>query len=1166
MAESPTLIKENPLLPAEDFVALRKQGIEHIEKLGSNIWTDYNTSDPGITILEAVCYAITDLAYRTGFEIKDLLAPEKGSEDTWKQLFYTARQILHNSALTVNDYRKLIIDIDGVRNAWIEPSKDYEVPLWVDYNVVEKEKDHDCSCNSTNPNLCYGKLGLQPLTQSEYDKYRAATLTELEKELQAKNVILDKIKSEIEELEKPTYEDPKKESKLKKLKEKRGRIEKKIEQDLALKTILNTKTQVSESKILELNGLYNVMVEYEEDVLEDEDREKIRQQVIERLFNHRNLCEDFLSINAVEYEDVGLGASIELEENADPDEVLAQLFFVVYSYFTPSIPFYTIDQLLEKGFSVDEIFEGPALKNGFLDSTDLDKTDLFKDIRLSDIINEISDIKGIKAVTYLRLPYLGFDFTNSNSKPFFNEWIEYLREERKLARIQPSLSSVVFCKEREFVSYNSGRKEDRRPDRMLKLFKDLKSEQRKYKLNGHEKDFPVPTGENMALEDYFPITESLPMCYGVSERAGLPADASDTRRAQALQLQGYLLFFEQILSDYLVQLNHIKDLFSFDDKVKHTYFTKPLTQIDYLQALLINHANHGADQWQEILNDFSHVLQNITETPKVFAQRRNVFLNHLLARFSEDMSEYEAISRWLTPYKVDQRLIADKTRIVKDGEYYKISTQRGIGFDYTHPEIWDTNNTSGSERRLGRLLGFRDVKRKILAPDILISEPVWEIDPKKKTSFQKLDTNKNPLSIIKLLDPKDKENILLTSVEVKEGCCTETLMMEILAFADNRKNFLFHDEINQRSRKAAGIVGTFWFELWDGPDHESATLLATGKHFDSQEDREKAFQTLQMVLKDINDNEGLHLVEHILLRPKFDEVLDEANNPVNVSFFDICLDSCDLGKGVGQNTETPPYKKKITRIPAEKCFDKLPWILEYFRSNGTEPQSFLFQEVFLDGTTPLSLKFKRYEHLAKRVRELHEYGSEAINYKIVPNGEEEPDKIKYGFILYGVNEKVLAQSSYVFVRRTKTQVKKNETPKPNDIDIEIEKLIRYFSFQMDLYCEEDPCDHNEDPYSFRTTIVLPCWPKRFRNATFQNLVEKTIQSEFPAHVHNRIVWVGIQEMQRFEKAYSDWLQEMAVNEMPVYEKVNPLIEVLKTLQSCGECKDECHTSSETPKG
>jgi hypothetical protein len=88
-------------------------------------------------------------------------------------------------------------------------------------------------------------------------------------------------------------------------------------------------------------------------------------------------------------------------------------------------------------------------------------------------------------------------------------------------------------------------------------------------------------------------------------------------------------------------------------------------------------------------------------------------------------------------------------------------------------------------------------------------------------------------------------------------------------------------------------------------------------------------------------------------------------------------------------------------------------------------------------------------------------------------------------------------------------------------------------------------------------VVLPCWPKRLRDTTFRNLVEKTIQTQFPAHIHVRVVWLGILEMQRFEKVYYDWMKEMSITEMPNYESVNPLVEVLNTLVPCGHCEDEC---------
>ena len=82
MSQSPKTIAKLPVLePAEDFYRLRREGIGFIEQMGSARWTDYNTHDPGITTLEALCYAITDLAYRTGWDIKDILTPETASSD-----------------------------------------------------------------------------------------------------------------------------------------------------------------------------------------------------------------------------------------------------------------------------------------------------------------------------------------------------------------------------------------------------------------------------------------------------------------------------------------------------------------------------------------------------------------------------------------------------------------------------------------------------------------------------------------------------------------------------------------------------------------------------------------------------------------------------------------------------------------------------------------------------------------------------------------------------------------------------------------------------------------------------------------------------------------------------------------------------------------------------
>ncbi|ASU33910.1 baseplate J/gp47 family protein [Mucilaginibacter xinganensis] len=1148
MLNSVSLIKSNPLLPAEDYVSLRSEGIKLIEKLGSDNWTNYNVSDPGITILEAVCYAITDLSYRTDFDIKDLLAPQQLTNDTWNQVFYTARHILHNSALNINDYRKLIIDVVGVRNAWLTPSKDYEVPIWIDYNHFEKREDYDCDCDDKEEKICYGKLGVNQVNLTDAKRERLDKLNQLTASIA---VLASKIKAKRDELSNlPADSDV--------------AVKEKLTADIAALEQQNTELKQEQRdaandtfiapEIVEIEGLYNVMIEYEEDIIDGGKREEIRQVVIDRLAANRNLCEDFLSIDAVEYLDFGIGASIVLEEYADPDLVLAQIFFTIYKYFTPSVPFYTIDQMLAKNYQVDEIFEGPALKHGFIDDTDLERTSLFRDIMLSDIIAEISDINGVKAITYLHLPFNGVA-GKSAATNYFYEWVKRLKNERKIARIQPAMSQIMFCKEREFITYYTGSTKDRLPAKMLKAFKDMKTAERKYKLVGAELDFPVPNGDYMELQDYYPVTYSLPNTYGISDRAGLPANADDARKTQAHQLSGYLLFFEQILADYLVQLDHLRDLFTFDDSVKHTYFTRALTEIENLNELLIDKGNHGSNHFDLILSDFVKVVQNLVETPRLFNDRRNIFLDHMLARFSEDLSEYQSLMGWLEPDNVAQRLIHDKINILKDNEYRFIGSERGRAYNYARTKTWKTANVSGAERRISRLLGFNDITRRSLVPDYLVSGPLMVQDDPAKPPVQKVTKTGVPLNVIKILDPSDKTKVIFTSVEVMQGCCTEALMEDILEHADNRIYFKFSDELKTRSRRAAGLVGKFWFDLYDANDAATAVLLGSSDQFGKKEDRDAAFERLQHTMSLINKNEGLHLVEHILLRPKLDEVLDENNVDEPVSFLNICLDSCDLKSVQDEYIEEPPYRKKISRMPAEKCYDKMPWVLQYIRRTpGTEiyEKSVLFQKVTPGDPNPVLLKFRKYEDMVQRISDLCEFGSERGNYEIISETE---NQTKYGFIIHGENGAVLAQSIYIFNKNSDSAVAATD---PFDIEKEINTLMQYFGYELDLYCKSIPCDANADPYSFKTTIVLPCWPKRLRNLSFRRLVEKTILAESPAHIQTKVMWIGIEEMQRFEKAYNNWLLEMAQTEVPDYEVVNPLVDVINTLRPCGVCDDDCN--------
>ena len=104
-----------------DYSFLRKVGQEYIEQLSGTIWTDYNTHDPGITILEMLCYAISDLGLRLDMPIENILAPEDETAQKINEQFFKASEILPSKPVNENDYRKLFIDIEGIKNCWLKP-------------------------------------------------------------------------------------------------------------------------------------------------------------------------------------------------------------------------------------------------------------------------------------------------------------------------------------------------------------------------------------------------------------------------------------------------------------------------------------------------------------------------------------------------------------------------------------------------------------------------------------------------------------------------------------------------------------------------------------------------------------------------------------------------------------------------------------------------------------------------------------------------------------------------------------------------------------------------------------------------------------------------------------------------------------------------------------
>ena len=136
-----------PLPASMDFAALLAEGIGYAQSMASDQWSDYNEHDPGLTMLEQLCYALTELGMRGHYPVEDLLADADGQ--VGRQSLFGGERVLTTAALTVEDYRRLLYDrVIGLKNFWLLPvGQDWpglyrgviEVFSWADVQHVRAE-------------------------------------------------------------------------------------------------------------------------------------------------------------------------------------------------------------------------------------------------------------------------------------------------------------------------------------------------------------------------------------------------------------------------------------------------------------------------------------------------------------------------------------------------------------------------------------------------------------------------------------------------------------------------------------------------------------------------------------------------------------------------------------------------------------------------------------------------------------------------------------------------------------------------------------------------------------------------------------------------------------------------------------------------------------------
>src|SRR5476651_1395553 len=169
-------IVDTPLPVSQDFEMLKDRGLSYIQDHMGNEWNNLNPSDPGITILDQLVYALTELGYCNDFSIADILTGLNGKLQI-KDQFYLPEEILSTSPVTIDDYVKYLVDgVEGIDNALILPYTDpdtapsefnkfYRVYLLVDLRVPPAAVDDLCTTAFYYLNKCrnIGELFLMPV-------------------------------------------------------------------------------------------------------------------------------------------------------------------------------------------------------------------------------------------------------------------------------------------------------------------------------------------------------------------------------------------------------------------------------------------------------------------------------------------------------------------------------------------------------------------------------------------------------------------------------------------------------------------------------------------------------------------------------------------------------------------------------------------------------------------------------------------------------------------------------------------------------------------------------------------------------------------------------------------------------------------------------------------
>lgn len=641
MAGSVTISANASVPQSQDYALLRARGMEILHKVASETWTDHNLHDPGITMLEVLCYAITEAGFKAGMDIADLV--ESGKSIAAPE-FYTAAKVLPVMPVSASDLRKVLMDHPLLRNVWVSYP---EVMPGGRIDVLMEFADDEINAFSFTEtvNIPASSYLVQvtfpgwdekeiaplydgaPLQSAVFD---SGTWNPIEgSDMWFRRVLLD-------------YQPPV------------GPV-----QTTPVWVIVHVVTPMSDPatelpQILAATGVLiltsgdnsaadqTLLKRYQRRVMA---AYQATRQVSRYLQDYRNLGEYLQEFRSVRLQEIAFSATIDVLPATQIEDFLARVFVEVDRMIAPPLEFLKLDQFQD--ISAEMVYDGPLPDHGFLNAESKALATLPSRIYSSDILRVIfqqggedgSDVEhlnaGHRSVISVRNLRLSNFLDGRSITQDARDCLRLVDSKRHIPRFSPQKCKVFLLRNGVEVSYDV--------ERVLELFTEqFASGQQLTELQIN--DIAPPTGSAYAVSDYYPVQNDLPLAYGVGE-AGLPEHATQGRRALAKQLKGYLFLVEQLLSGYVKQLENVNRMFSSDPDLSTTVFHQPLYHLPGVSDLLKSF-DAVSGTWENFVadpeNEYIGVLNTAGESEDDFLDRRNRMLDHLLARFGEHMDDLTA--------------------------------------------------------------------------------------------------------------------------------------------------------------------------------------------------------------------------------------------------------------------------------------------------------------------------------------------------------------------------------------------------------------------------------------------------------------------------------------------------------------------------------------------